>query len=163
FGFDDLNVVWTHRSWGNAPDPEYPWAGIIYGTKGTLKLSVNKYDFIPRGRGEKLHGEALIETDKFPTDATDVKDWKMELHVASAIRGHMQNFLNCIDDRSRPIADIEQGHISSASCFMANNSMTLGRSLAFDPKTHSIIGDDEATAALKRPYRKPYIHPASTA
>ncbi|MEM8666031.1 MAG: Gfo/Idh/MocA family oxidoreductase [Planctomycetota bacterium] len=163
FGFDDLNVVWTHRSWGNAPDPEYPWAGIIYGTKGTLKLSVNKYDFIPRGRGEKLHSEALIETDKFPTDATDVKDWKMELHVASAIRGHMQNFLNCIDDRSRPIADIEQGHISSASCFMANNSMTLGRSLAFDPKTHSIIGDDEATAALKRPYRKPYIHPASTA
>jgi predicted dehydrogenase len=26
FDFDELPVVWTHRTWGNAPDPEYPWA-----------------------------------------------------------------------------------------------------------------------------------------
>ncbi len=24
FEFDDLRVVWTHRSWGDAPDPKYP-------------------------------------------------------------------------------------------------------------------------------------------
>ena len=160
FDFDDLDVVWTHRSWGNPPDPEYPWAGIIYGTKGTLKLSVNKYDFIPRGRGQKLHGEAVIEEDKFPSDTGDVKDWRLELHVASAIRGHMQNFLKCIDDRTLPVADIEQGHISSASCFMANNAMQLGRTIEFDPKTHSAINDAEATKLLRRAYRKPYVHPA---
>lgn len=160
FDFDDLDVVWTHRSWGNAPDPEYPWAGIIYGTKGTLKLSVNKYDFIPRGGGQRLHGEAVIEEDKFPTDTSDVKDWRLELHVASAIRGHMKNFLEAIDSRSRPIADIEQGHISSASCIMANVAMDLGRTLEFDPQTHTIVGDAEATERLKRPYRKPYVHPA---
>lgn len=160
FDFDDLDVVWTHRSWGNAPDPEYPWAGVIYGTKGTLKLSVQKYDFIPRGGGTKLHGEALIEEDKFPTDTSDVKDWRLELHVASAIRGHMQNLLDAIDNRSRPIADIEQGHISSASCVMANNAMKLGRTIQFDPATHTAVGDAEATALLKRPYRKPYIHPS---
>lgn len=160
FDFDDLDVVWTHRSWGDPPDPEYPWAGIIYGTKGTLKLSVNKYDFIPRGSGQKLHGEAVIEEDKYPTDTSDQKDWRLELHVASAIRGHMQNFLDCVDNRSRPIADIEQGHISSASCILANNAMQLGRTLEFDPNTHTVVGDSEATAALKRSYRKPYVHPS---
>lgn len=160
YGFDDLNVVWTHRSWGSPPDPDFPWAGIIYGTKGTLKLDVHKYRFIPRGGGPTIESKAVIETDKFPLDQSDVKDWRLELHVASAIRGHMRNFLDAIDNRSNPIADIEQGHISSASCILANNAMSLGRSLRFDPETHTVPGDDEANALLRREYRKPYQHPA---
>ncbi|MCO8123577.1 Gfo/Idh/MocA family oxidoreductase [Stieleria sp. TO1_6] len=160
FEFDELTVNWTHRSWGAAPDPEWPWAGIIYGDKGTLKLDVNKYEFTPRGGGEKLTGQAVIETDKYPSDETDQRDWKLELHVASAIRGHMRDFLYAIDNRSKPVADIEQGHISSASCIMANLAMDLGRTLEFDPQTHTIIGDSEATERLKRPYRKPYVHPS---
>ncbi len=160
FDFDDLDVVWTHRSWGEAPDPQYPWAAVLYGDKGTLKLSVNRFDFEPRGGGKKLSGEAVIELDQYPSDEADKNRWNLELHVASAIRGHMRDFLTAIDQRSKPIADIEQGHISSASCFMANNAMQLQRTLAFDPATHTIPGDAEATAALKRPYRAPYLHPA---
>ena len=160
FDFDDLDVVWTHRSWGDAPDPQYPWAAVLYGDKGTLKLSVNRFDFEPRGGGKKISGEAVIELDQYPSDEDDKKRWNLELHVASAIRGHMRDFLTAIDQRSKPIADIEQGHISSASCFMANNAMQLQRTLAFDPATHTIPGDAEATAALKRPYRAPYLHPA---
>lgn len=160
FGFPELNVVWTHRSWGSPPDPDFPWAGFIYGTKGTLKMDVHKYEFIPRGGGEKLTGSAVIETDRYPTDATDKDEWRLELHVASAIRGHMRDFLNAIDNRSRPVADIEQGHISSCACFLANLSMELGRSLEFDPETYRVVGDAEATARLKRPYRPPYVHPS---
>lgn len=160
FDFGDVDVVWTHRSWGDAPDPQYPWSSILYGDKGTLKLSVNRYDFLPRDGGKKMSGEALIELDQYPSDESDKKKWNMELHVASAIRGHMRDFLNAIDARSKPVADIEQGHISSASCFMANVSLDLGRSLEFDPETHTIVEDVEATARLKRPYRSPYRHPA---
>jgi hypothetical protein len=72
----------------------------------------------------------------------------------------MKNFLEAIDQRSKPVADIEQGHISSASCIMANLAMKLGRTLHFDPATHTVIGDEEATSMLKRPYRKPYVHPS---
>jgi predicted dehydrogenase len=160
FHFDKMNVVWTHRSWGAAPDANYPWAAIIYGDKGTLKMSVNSYDFIPQGGGEKLHGEAVIELDQFPRDAEDQKKWALELHVASAIRGHMRDFLKAIDERGTPVADIEQGHISSASCILANLSQRLGRSLAWDPQTHTVVGDEEATALLKRKYRDPWQHPA---
>ena len=160
FDFEDLDVVWTHRAWGAAPDPEFPWAGIIYGTKGTLKLSVQKYEFVPRGGGKRLQGSALIEAEKFPSDTTDARDWQLELHVASAIRGHMQDFLQAVDQRGRPVADIEQGHISSSSCFLANVAMELGRSIEFDPQTHTVVGDDEANAKLQRPYRAPYVHPS---
>lgn len=160
FHFDEIDVQWTHRSWGNAPDREYPWAAIIYGTKGTLKLSVNRFDFEPRGRGKKLSGEALVETDKYPLDQNDKDKWNLELHVASAIRGHMNDFLHAVDNRTKPVADIEQGHISSASCIMANVAMDLGRTLNFDPDSHTIKQDEEATQRLKRPYREPWVHPA---
>lgn len=156
FDFGDLNVVWTHRSWGNAPDPEYPWAAFIYGEKGTLKASVNKFEFIPRGKGTPVTGEALFEYDKYPEDRTE-KD--LERHVASAVRGHMLDLLESVADRSKPVADIEQGYISSASCIMANIAMELGRTLEWDSRSGRVINDDEANELLRRPYRNPWVHP----
>jgi predicted dehydrogenase len=158
FSFGDLPVVWQHRSYGSPPDPQYPWGATIYGDKGTLKASVNKFEFFPKGRtAPTVSGTALFEEDKYPEDKTE-KD--LERHVASAIRRHWQDFLKARDAKAKPISDIEQGHISAASCILANQSMKLGRSLAFDPVTHTVPGDDEATKLLKRPYRVPWVHPA---
>src|SRR5947208_4001062 len=42
FDFGHLPVVWTHRTWGDPPDPGYQWAAVIYGEKGTLKASVDQ-------------------------------------------------------------------------------------------------------------------------
>jgi hypothetical protein len=159
FEFDDLNVLWSHRSWGTAPDPEYSWGATIYGDKGTLKLSILKYDFLPHGKGEKLHGEALTEFDKYPDDVPDKQTISLELPVAAAIRRHMRDFLDAIDRRGRPVADIEEGLISAASCILANNALTLGRTLEFDPTKHTVVGDEEATKLLRRPYRAPWEHP----
>ena len=52
FDFGDLQVVWTHRTWGEPPDPKYPWGATFYGDKGTLKASVMGYDFTPHGDGD---------------------------------------------------------------------------------------------------------------
>jgi hypothetical protein len=37
--------------------------------------------------------------------------------------------------------------------------MQLGRSLTWDPAAHRVVGDDEATKLLRRPYRDPWTHP----
>lgn len=158
FAFDGLEVVWTHRSWGEAPDPKYPWAAVLYGDKGTLKASVNSYDFTPLGGGTPLRGEALFEYEKYPEDRTE-KD--LERHVASAIRGHMIDLVKCIETRGRPVADVEEGYISSTSCILANLSLQLGRSLKWDPVKHEVAGDPEANRLLRREYRRPWIHPAA--
>ena len=71
----------------------------------------------------------------------------------------MRNFVEAIASRGKPVADIEQGHISTASCILANLSQKLGRSLAYDPDKHVVLGDEEATKLLTRPYRKPWEHP----
>jgi predicted dehydrogenase len=159
FDYGDLKIVWTHRSWGDAPDPKDQWGATFYGDKGTLKANVHYYHFQPRG-GEAVHKDVKYELDEYPEDKTE-KD--LEQHVAPAIRGHMQDLLTNIDSRGKPVADIEQGHISTTSCILANLSMDLGRSLAFDPKTHTIPGDEEATKRLRRPYRAPWVHPEPVA
>ena len=64
-----------------------------------------------------------------------------------------------IENRGKPVADIEQGHISTASCILANLSMQLGRTLTWDSSKHEIAGDGDANKLLRRPYRKPWIHP----
>lgn len=156
FEYPELNCIWNHRSWGTAPDPEYPWAFMIYGEKGTLKGSVHKYDFIPNGEGEQISKEVTFEREKFPEDINE-KD--IELHVAPATRYHMLDLLHSIENKKLPVADIEQGHISTASCIIANMSMNLGRPLAYDPKQKNIKGDLVATEMLKRAYRKPWQHP----
>jgi predicted dehydrogenase len=157
FEFDDLRVVWTHRSWGDAPDPKYPWAATFYGDKGTLKAGVMGYDFTPQGKGgTPVHRDVAYEFEQYPEDKTE-KD--LETHVAPAIRGHMKNLLASIATRGRPVADIEQGHISSASCILANLSMKLGRTLTWDAAAGKVVGDDEANRLLARPYRAPWLHP----
>jgi len=157
FDFGDLQVVWEHRTWGEAPDPKYPWAATIYGDKGTLKASVMSYDFTPVGGNEKpIHKDVTYELEQYPEDKTE-KD--LEKHCAPAIRGHMKNFLHCIGTREKPVADIEQGYISTASCILANLSMKLGRALQWDPMAGKIVGDEEANRLLRRPYRAPWIHP----
>jgi predicted dehydrogenase len=157
FDFPNLPVVWHHRTWGEADDPRFPWGATLYGDKGTLKIDVHKYEFTPLGQAKPtLTGKALYEYDKYPEDEHE-KD--LERHVASAVRGHMRDFLHAVATRGKPVADIEQGHISTASCILANLSMQLGRSLAWDAEKQRIIGDDEANKLLRRPYREPWVHP----
>ncbi len=159
FDFGNLQVRWTHRTWGEGGDPKYPWSATFYGDKGTLKASVFGYDYTPQGAGNPVHKDVGMELDQYPEDQTE-KD--LEKHCAPAIRGHMRNLLECRRSGSKPVADIEQGHMSTASCVLANLSQQLGgRTLRWDPKTHTIVGDTEATRLLARPYRSPWSHPTA--
>jgi predicted dehydrogenase len=156
FDFGDMNIVWQMRSWGDAPDPKYPWGATIYGDRGTLKLSVMSYDFIPLGGGKPIHRDVTYELEQYPEDKTE-KD--LERHVAPAIRHHMLDLLHAIQTRGKPIADIEQGYISTASCILGNLSLKLGRELTWDAEKHQVAGDDDANRLLRRPYRSPWVHP----
>ncbi|MFT3748477.1 MAG: Gfo/Idh/MocA family oxidoreductase [Agriterribacter sp.] len=157
FEYDELECIWQHRSWGTPADPEYPWAFKLYGEKGTLCGSTMRYDFIPNGKGEKIHMDVVYEKEKYPED---LKEPDIELNAAPATRLHMLDFLKAIDNKTRPVADIEEGHISTASCIIANLSMKLGRALVYDPVKKEITGDAEATRLLRREYRGPWVHPS---
>ena len=142
FEYDDLTCVWQHRSWGTPADPEYPWSFKLYGEKGTLSGSTMQYDFVPEGDGKPIHMDVVYEKEKYPEDVTE-KD--IELNAAPATRLHMLDFLAAIDAGTRPVADIEEGHISTASCILANLSMEAKRPLIYNPADRIVVGDPELT------------------
>jgi hypothetical protein len=67
---------------------------------------------------------------------------------------HQQNFLDGIRTGSPVNADALTGHLSASLPHLANLSARLGRSLTFDPKTESIVGDAEAAPFVGREYRQ---------
>jgi predicted dehydrogenase len=159
FRYDDLEVIWQHRTWGspNDPDSKNQWGASLYGDKGTLRAGVFGYDFLP-AKGEAVHRDVTYEYEQFPEDRTE-KD--LERHVSPAVRYHMQNLLSCIDRRDKPVSDIEEGFISASSCILGNMALKLGRELKYDPQQHRVAGDEEATRMLRRAYRAPWTHPAA--
>ncbi|MEK7407971.1 MAG: Gfo/Idh/MocA family oxidoreductase [Acidobacteriota bacterium] len=157
FDFDDLQVIWQHRTYGHPPDPKYPWGATFYGEKATLKASVFSYDFIPLDKtAQPVHQDVTYELEQYPEDKTEER---LERHCAPAIRRQMLDFLAAIASRSKPVADIEEGYISTASCILANLALKLGRTLAWDSAAQRVAGDEEANRLLRRPYRQPWVHP----
>jgi predicted dehydrogenase len=77
----------------------------------------------------------------------------------SAGGDHFANFIDAVRarDATKLHADIEEGHLSSTLCHLANLAYRAGRTLEFDPKTESFNGDKEANALLTREYREPYV------
>ncbi len=153
--YDDLQVTWKHRYWGPEVDPKYRWAATIHGEKGVLQASVHAYNFQPYG-GRKIERDVVMELDEYPEDRTEER---LEKHVAPAIRGQLRNFLECRETGARPVADIEEGYISAASCILGNLAMDVGRTLEWDHAKGVVVGDDEANRKLRRPYRAPWVHP----
>ncbi len=74
---------------------------------------------------------------------------------------HYKNFINAVRHRSAKElnAPIEEGHITSAMCHLANTAYRLGRTLEFDPVTEKYVNDEQANAMLTRDYRKPFVIP----
>jgi predicted dehydrogenase len=71
------------------------------------------------------------------------------------------NFIEAVRARkqSHLVADIEEGHLSSAAMHLANISYLTGRSIDFDPLKEQIRNDAAANAMLRRTYRAPFVVP----
>jgi predicted dehydrogenase len=80
-----------------------------------------------------------------------------ELKVTSGsvnLPAHHRNFFDCIRNNTRPVADVEIGHLSASLCHLGNIATRVRRVLSFDPKTEEILNDKEANALVRRQYRQ---------
>ena len=122
---------------------------------GTLNVSMLGYDYTPADGGPREGFHMLSATRDL--ENVDFSDWGTVYDDVQ--KRHMADFLQARATRSRPVADVEEGHISTACCVLANLSQELGRALAYDPISRTVVNDAEATRRLSRPYRGPWVHP----
>ena len=73
---------------------------------------------------------------------------------------HERNFIDCVKSRKPTITPAETGHHSAIPGHLSLIAMMVKRKIKWDSKTETIIGDEEASKLLSRPYRAPYQMPA---
>lgn len=83
-------------------------------------------------------------------------------YEAAKIEYHFVNFLDCVRSQKREnlLADVNEGHLSTAMMHLGNIAYRTGRKLTFNGQTEKFVSDDEANSYLTRKeYRKPYLLP----
>ncbi|NBV46373.1 MAG: gfo/Idh/MocA family oxidoreductase [Planctomycetia bacterium] len=120
--------------------------GILFeGTKG--RIFVNR---------EKITGKPIEEgwdKDQF-TDADVVA-----LYKGKPYEGHKQNFYRCIREGGLPVSDLFSHVIAMNTCHLTAIAARLGRAIRWDPRTETIVGDEQAAALAKRTPRAGYEIP----
>jgi predicted dehydrogenase len=128
-----------------------PMGGAVFvGEKGKLEINRNKVTSNPPEIAQKL----LEAVDV----AEEERKWSDALALWQA-RHHLQNWLDCIKTREKPVADVEIGHRSVTVCHLANIARAVGRPLRWDPVAEQFVGDTAADALLVRERRKGFELP----
>ncbi len=130
-----------------------PMGGAVFiCEKGKLEINRNKFASNPP--------EIAVElTKKIDVDEEERK-WSDNLALWQA-RWHLQDWLDCIRSRKRPIADVEVGHRSVSVCHLANITRAVGRPLQWDPVHEQFVNDKQANEYLNRPRREGFELPSA--
>ncbi len=128
--YADGTVVRFERDFG------VMWGAVFVGEKGKIEIN----------RGRIASNPPDLIKDAPPTSGGDAAP-------------HLQNWLDCIKTREKPIADVLTGHRAVNLCHLINICREVGRKIAWDPENETFPGDKESGSLLDRPRRKAYDLP----
>lgn len=140
---ETLEVAWEFPgglvTWSQAfqEDRQGKSYGVLFqGTTG--KLTVDRQNFVVEP--ESLGIEPYQEAPDF---------WIQ-------VKGHHDDFFDCMRTRALPRADCEIGHRATSACLLGNIAIDLKRTLYWDGHTETFLHDEAANRHLHRPYRAPW-------
>lgn len=117
-----------------------PAGGAVFvGDEGTIRIDRN-----------------VVTSDPPEIAQAPLADPKVPLYVSD---NHMENWLDCIYSRQKPVCDVEIGHRSSTICHLGNIARWVGRHVRWDPVSER-FDDEEANRYLDRRRREGYELPA---
>ncbi len=118
---------------------------------GTRFIGTEGWVHVNRGFIDAEPKSLLHET----FNADDVQLYENLQHPDNWV-SHKMNWLDCIESRQRPIADVEIGHRTITLAHLGNIAMRLGRPIRWDPQTEQILGDEAANRWVNKPMRAPW-------
>jgi len=103
----------------------------------------------PAGQARPANTQAPAQGRPAPTQAG------LQFEISSP---HMQNFIDSVRSRQKPIASIEVGCSTAITCCLGNIANELKRPVKWDPATYTFVNDNEAGEhrLMNYEYRRPY-------
>ena len=125
----------------NSPDGD----GVLFeGTKGRIHVNQG------RCKGKPV--------EELPRDAFTEDDYR-ELFHGKPFEGHKENFIRCIREGGICISDVVS-HVQAMNvCHLCTIAARLNRVVKWDPKTETIVGDEQAASFYSRQETKGYEIP----
>ncbi|HVV71646.1 MAG TPA: gfo/Idh/MocA family oxidoreductase, partial [Verrucomicrobiae bacterium] len=150
---------------------EFPPKDAVWNTAGKYRITC-KYPndvtmIIAGGHGDIKGGTKWIGTDGWVWvdrghyEATEI-DWfreippdryKVKLYHSD---NHQRNFIECVKSRKPTITPADVAHHSATPGHLGLISMLVGRRIRWDVQNEVIVGDEQASKLLSRPYRSPW-------
>ncbi len=144
YEFDGFTAIWEHRRFGGQGGAGSRVGCDFYGSEGIFHLGWRDgWTFHPAKGGTSVHEPPQFDDEK---DGHNVPPlWA--------------DFIESIEQKRRPVADVDIAHRSTNLCLLGMISWKLGRSIAWDGDRERILGDDEANGLLRREYRGEWRYP----
>lgn len=108
--------------------------------------------FVNRGKITGKPVEELTESDN-----KNLAEAMAKLYKNKPIKSHMQNFFDCVKDRTEPISDVYSHHRTMTSCHMCNINLMVGEDLKWDPVKEKFLGNEMANKLMTRAARSKYL------
>ena len=141
-------LVGEHRA-GTGHGAEGREHGVaFYGSEGTLVVD---------GTGWEVYPETQKKGQTKPPIAVVKK--KIEEDPEQCRISLVNNLLDCVKTRKRPIMDIERGYHVTAVAHLGNLALRTGRSIQYDAENLKVGGNDQANRMIANPYRAPWALP----
>ena len=144
FDFEGFTATWEHRRFADNQAEKHKIGAYFYGTKGTLHIGWRDgWTFYPSNNKEQvIHGEQQLQE---PDGHNLALLWS--------------DLFQALDTGKQPTCDIESAHRSSILPMLGMASLKLGRSIQWDGKSETVIGDADAQKLMTRAYRGPWEYP----
>ena len=144
YEFENFTATWEHRRYANNDTEKTKIGCYFYGEKGIFHMGWRDgWTFYPTSGGKVAHGDPNFDNEKAGHNVTLL--WN--------------DFIKAIETGSKPVADVETGHLSTNLSLLGMLSFKLGRSIQWDGEKETIPNDPEANALLKREYRGEWEYP----
>jgi len=140
FDFDNVLVQWEHRTWTRRKVDGEAFGVCFYGSDATLLTNGSSWKIFDQKNKEVAKSEAT--------------------NMGNLVVAHCQNFVDCVNSRDLPNADIEIGHRSTQLCHLANIAWRSRSTIEFDGEKGTIVNNPAAAELLGRTYRKGFELPS---
>ena len=153
FDYEGLPVYWTHKTWGyTAPNPQHNIGVYYYGEKATIFEGDLGWEIFPSDASAKIsHGDVTFN----PGDPASQQIYTRVMvdlfkEFAQGIRTKSnEGITNKLEDAQKTTAAVIYGDMA----FRTKSNLII------DKSSMEIASNKDAMAMLRRPYRRPYIHP----
>ena len=148
----DVDLTFANGSVLNVTDEYISEDGKTKFPNGILFNGSRGRIFVNRG---KLSGKAVEELTE--ADNKKLEEAVAKLYKNKPITSHMQNFFECVKDRTEPISDVYTHHRTMTSCHLCNIVLMVGEDLKWNPEAQTFVDNEAANKLMVRPSRNKFL------